>query len=102
LDSEANLTVTRREKLAWLTRPSMRLKTARAARWRDDFNDLYGKTDPQEAKAYLTRWCCGAGRSRLDPIKTFVATVESHWDGIITWQHSPLSNGLLEGTNSLV
>jgi transposase len=28
--------------------------------------------------------------------------VEAHWDGIITWQDSRLSNGLLEGTNSLV
>ena len=33
---------------------------------------------------------------------TVVATVEAHWDGIIAWQQSRLSNGLLEGTNSLV
>ena len=43
-----------------------------------------------------------AKRSRLAPIKEFVATVEAHWDGIIAWQQSRLSNGLLEGTNSLV
>ena len=36
------------------------------------------------------------------PVKEFVATVEAHWDGIIAWQQSRLSNGLLEGTNSLV
>lgn len=42
-----------REKLAWLTRPSMQLKTARvSARWRDDFDELYNKTDPKEAAAY--------------------------------------------------
>ncbi|EQD48563.1 transposase IS204/IS1001/IS1096/IS1165 family protein, partial [mine drainage metagenome] len=52
----------------------------------------------EEAEAYLKRWCYGAKRSRLDPIKEFVATVEAHWDGIIAWQQSRLSNGLLEGT----
>ena len=38
LKNEENLTVHQREQLVWLTRPSMNLKTARAARWRDDFN----------------------------------------------------------------
>ena len=102
LKNEANLTVKQRDKLTWLTRPSMQLKTARAARWRDDFNEFYNKSDPEEAEAYLKRWCYGAKRSRLDPIKAFVATVEAHWDGIIAWQQSRLTNGLLEATNSLV
>jgi transposase len=102
LKNEANLTAKQREKLAWLTRPSMQLKTARAACWRDDFNEFYDKTTPGEAEAYLRRWCYGAKRSRLEPIKSFVATVEAHWDGIIAWQTHRLSNGLLEGTNSLV
>jgi transposase len=102
LKNESNLTVKQRETLAWLTRPSMQLKTARAARWRDDFNDFYNKTSSEEAETYLRRWCYGAKRSRLEPIKEFVATVEAHWDGIIAWQQSRLSNGLLEGTNSLV
>jgi transposase len=102
LKNETNLTAKQREKLAWLTRPSMQLKTARAARWRDDFNEFYNKASTEEAEDYLRRWCYGAKRSRLDPIKAFVATVEEHWDGILAWQKHRLSNGLLEGTNSLV
>ena len=102
LKNEENLTARQREQLVWLTRPSMQLKTARAARWRDDFNGFYDHSDPEEAEAYLKRWCYGAKRSRLEPMKAFVATVEAHWDGIIAWQHSRRSNGLLEGTNSLV
>lgn len=102
LKNETNLTAKQRETLAWLTRPSMRLATTRAARWRDDFNEFYNKTSAEEAEAYLTRWCYGAKRSRLEPIKEFVRTVEAHWEGIIAWQQSRLSNGLLEGTNSLV
>ena len=102
LKNEANLTVKQREKLAWLTRPSMQLKTTRAARWRDDFNEFYNKESIEEAEAYLRRWCYGAKRSRLEPIKEFVATVEAHFDGILAWHQSQISNGLLEGTNSLV
>jgi len=33
-----DLSAKQAERLTWLTRPSMRLKTTRAARWRDDFN----------------------------------------------------------------
>ncbi len=102
LKNETNLTTKQRATLTWLTWPSMQLKTARAARWRDDFNGFYEKETAEEAETYLRRWCYGAKRSRLEPIKGFVKTVQAHWDGIIAWQQSRLSNGLLEGTNSLV
>ena len=102
LKNESNLTAKKREQLTWLTRPSMRLATARAARWRDDFNGFYDKSTPEEAEAHPTSWCYGAKRSRLEPIKAFVKTVEAHWEAIIAWQTNRLSNGLLEGTNSLV
>jgi transposase len=57
---------------------------------------------PAAAEAYLVRWCYGAKRSRLEPIKKFVATVEKHWDGILAWATHRITNGLLEGTNSLI
>lgn len=96
-----NLTAKQKQTLAWLTRPSMRLATARAHRWREDFQDFYAKTG-SEAEDYLRSWCYGAKRSRLEPVKQFVRLVEEHWDGIIAWHHSRISNGLLEGTNSLI
>ena len=101
LKNRANLTVKQRETLTWLTRPSMRLATARAHRWREDFQAFYDH-NPADAQTYLRRWCYGAKRSRLQPIKDFVSLVESHWHGIIAWHRSRLSNGLLEATNSLI
>jgi transposase len=82
-------------------RPSAKLSTARALRWREDFQAFYDQ-HPSYAPEYLRRWCYGARRSRLQPIKDFVTLVEKHWDGIIAWHASRLSNGLLEGINSLV
>lgn len=101
LKRPANLTARQAETLAWLTRPSSRLATARAYRWRMDFDAFYDQP-PGLAEAYLTRWCRGAIRSRLEPIKAFVRMVRAHWDGILRWHQTRASNGILEGTNSLV
>src|SRR5262245_44455057 len=70
-------------------------------RWREDFQGFYDQP-ADYAEEYLRRWCYGAKRSRLQPIKDFVTTVENHWDGIIAWHTSRLSNGLLDAINSLV
>jgi transposase len=101
LHNQSSLSAKQREQLAWLTRPSMRLATTRALRWREDFQDFYTK-DADNAEDYLRAWCYGAKRSRLTPIKDFVKMVESHWDGIVSWHRSFISNGLLEATNSLI
>jgi transposase len=101
LKNHANLTVKQQGELHQLMRPSAQLATARALRWREDFQAFYDQ-DPSYAPTYLRRWCYGAKRSRLQPIKDFVTLVENHWDGIIAWHTNHLSNGLLEGINSLI
>ena len=101
LKNHRNLSAKQQAELFALTRPSNNLATARALRWREDFQAFYDQP-ADYAEEYLRRWCYGAKRSRLQPIKDFVATVENHWDGIIAWHKSRLSNGLLEGINSLV
>jgi transposase len=82
LKNHSNLTGTQQAELYRLTRPSARLATARALRWREDFQAFYDQPDDY-AEEYLRRWCYGAKRSRLQPIKDFVAIVERHWDGIV-------------------
>jgi transposase len=101
LKNHATLTVKQQGELHQLMRPSAQLATARARRWREDFQAFYDQ-DPSYAPEYLRSWCYGAKRSRLQPIKEFVALVEKHWDGILAWHTNHLSNGLLEGINSLV
>jgi transposase len=65
----------------WLSRPSAQLATARAWRWKEDFNGFY-QQPTEQAERYLERWCYGAQRSRLEPIKDFVRMVQAHWEGI--------------------
>jgi transposase len=101
LKNHANLSVKQQGELHHLMRPSAQLATARARRWRQDFQAFYDQ-DPSYAPEYLRRWCYGAKRSRLQPIKEFVTLVEKHWEGILAWHKNHLNNGLLEGINSLL
>jgi transposase len=97
----STLSTRQRRELQRLLRPSAQLATARALRWREDFQAFYDQ-HPSYAAEYLRSWCIGAKHSRLQPIKDFVDLVRRHWDGIIAWHESHVSNGLLEGMNSLV
>ena len=101
LKNWASLSAKQQAQLHRLIRPSAQLATARALRWREDFQAFYDQ-DPSYGPEYLRRWCYGAKRSRLQPIKDVVTLVEKHWEGIIAWHKNHLSNGLLEGINSLV
>jgi transposase len=101
LKNWSNLSTGQRRELSRLLRPSAQLATGRALRWREDFQAFYDQ-HPSHAPEYLRSWCSGAKRSRLQPIKDFVTLVERHWDGVIAWHATRVSNGLLEGTNSLI
>jgi transposase len=96
-----NLSQRQKQTLGWLSRPSARLATVRAYRWRWDFDGFYNQP-PELGEAYLERWCRGAIRSRLAPVKKFVGMIRSHWEGILSWHRTWVSNGILEGTNSLI
>ncbi|MGH8573152.1 MAG: ISL3 family transposase, partial [Gammaproteobacteria bacterium] len=99
--NHANLSTTQQAELHRPMRPSAQLATARALRWRQDFPAFYDQ-DPSYPPEYLRRWCYRAKRSRLQPVTDFVTLVENHVDGILAWHTNHLSNGLLEGINSLV
>ena len=101
LKNWSNLSIRQRRELQLLLRPSAQLATARALCWREDFQAFYDQ-HPSYAAEYLRSWCAGAKRSRLQPIKDFVDLVRRHWDGILAWHHTHVSNGLLEGMNSLI
>ncbi len=106
----------KRSRYLWLKRPGnlsekqrgrlddllkLPLKTARAYNWALRFELVY-ELDSEDAGPYLRRWIAGAVRSRLQPLIDFAHMVEDHWPGVLRWFESRISNGLLEGLNSLV
>jgi len=95
-----NLTEKQEERLrVALSKPW--LATARAYLWKEKFQLFWGYKSPYWARRYLRRWCKGAMRSRLKPIKKFVGTVRRHEDLMMNWFEAKkvYSSGAVEGMN---
>ncbi len=81
--------------LAFLTARHRGLRTARAYGWRLTFDAFFDQ--PRErAEPYLERWYQGAVRSRLAPLQNFAYLIDEHWQGVLRWHQTRISNGLLE------
>jgi transposase len=78
------------------------LQTVRAYTLAQQFDSFYELDDPDTAEEYLRRWIAEARDSSLEPLAKFCDMLEDHWLGVIRWHHSRVSNGLLEGLNSLI
>lgn len=77
------------------------LATVRAWLWKEKFQLFWEYSSPYWARWYLHRWCKGAMRSRLEPIKKFVKTMRAHEDLILNWFRAKkaFSSGAVEGMN---
>jgi len=79
----------------------LNLKTARAYHMRLAFQELY-TMERDRAAALLSRWYFWATHSRLEPMVDVARTIRRHWQGVLAWFDSQISNGILEGINSLL
>jgi transposase len=100
LKRPANLTEKQRDLLDELL--AQPLDTVRAYTLAQQSGSFYELTDPDTAEEYLRRWITEVHASGLEPLIAFTRTLEDHWLGVIRWHHSRISNGLLEGLNSLI
>jgi transposase len=77
------------------------LRTVRAYLWKEKFQVFWEYDSPYWAQRYLRRWCKGAMRSRLPPVKKFVKTIRRHEDLIMNWFKAKklYSSGAVEGMN---
>jgi len=101
LKNPENLTDRQKERLDQLNLPETNLKTGRAYRIKLAFQEIYNHPKGA-AEKLLEDWYSWAIRSQIYQIKEFAKTVKNHWDGILRWFTTKISNGILEGINSLV
>ena len=66
------------------------------------FNDVWAMTDKEEATQFLTQWCGEVEAAKIPAFMKFAKTVKSHWQGILHFVETRISNGILEGINSKV
>lgn len=99
LKNPQNLTVKQSHQLEQLSQRN--LKTARAYQIRLNLRDFWDQPLSQ-AEDYLKRWYFWATHSRLEPIKEVACTIKLHWNGVVNFAKSKITNAVLEGINSLV
>ena len=100
LKNQSNLTVKQSAKFESLS--GMNLKTARAYQLKISFQEFYQQADREAGEAFLNKWYYWATHSQLKPMIKVAKTIKRHWDGILNWFDSKLTNALLEGMNSLI
>jgi transposase len=89
---------TDRERLAKIAQQNKKLY--RAYQLKVDFLFAFSYSQPKRAENALRSWLAWASRSRLPPFVRVARTVREHFDGILAYFHSRLTNGLSEGINN--
>ena len=103
LRNRISLTAKQRQRLEAIeSMPELNLKTVRALHIRENFQEIYAERNKDGFIERLTQWHFWATHSRIRPMAEAARTIKKHWDGVVGWFDSRVSNGLLEGLNSLI
>ena len=102
LKNESNLSISQDDQLKHIKLSGLKLKSLRALQIRESFQDIYNAPTEELFLLLLKKWYYWATHSRLEPIIKAAKTIKSHWDGVVAWKKSQITNGILEGLNSIV
>jgi transposase len=86
--------------LAMISKSNRRIH--RASVLKDEFDQFWNYKADWAARRFLKAWCTTALKSRLQPIRNFVATLRKHVENIITFIPSRLTNATAEGLNRII
>lgn len=100
LKNEANLTTKQRAKLESLK--DLDLKTVRAYHLKVALQRLWTYKRRDFAEAYLKRWFWWATHSRIPQMRAVAHTIKRHWEGILRFVRSRITNGITEGLNGKI
>jgi len=100
LKNEENLSEKQLEK--FLTLKNLNLRTVRAYNIKLNLQRFWDSQNRNEATKSLKKWYFWATHSRLTPITEAAKTVKKYWDGVLNYFDSRITNGILEGINSIV
>ena len=73
-------------------------KLGRALSLRDSLQDVLSTDEPDSLKW----WCGWAARSRLLPFQKLAKTIKSHWNGILAFMETRLTNAAMEAVNGIL
>ena len=100
LKSPWNLTRKEEEKLAHIQKNNASLY--RAYLLKETLAKALDYKQPARGVKALKEWLAWASRSRLKPFVKVARTIRQHFDGIVEYLRTRLSNGFTEGTNNVI
>jgi transposase len=80
----------------------LNLDTATAYQMKLTLQDFYEQPNPRAAATFLEDWCELAHQTGLKPVIKVAQTLAGHAEGVLRWFTSRVTNGLLEGINSII
>ncbi|MCQ2071441.1 MAG: ISL3 family transposase [archaeon] len=98
--NESNMDAEQKDLLSQVRELSKRMSAAFDLK--EDLAQVYRMGGRGNAKRHLEQWIAKARSSDLRPFKTLADTVEGNMYRILNWFDSGLTNGVLEGMNSLM
>jgi transposase len=105
LKREENLTEKEKAKLERIPLSKKRLQTGKAYRLKlllQELLDRGSTLTPSDARGQLKGWCRWALTCRIPEMREVAKMIKRHLDGILRWFQSRMTNGLLEGYNSVL
>ena len=81
---------------------SGKLQTGKAFNQLDALRDIMKEPDPAVAERDLKWWCGWVGRSRIPEMKKAAKTIRNHWDGVVAYLRTRVTNGAAEALNGII
>lgn len=78
------------------------LQTGKAYNHLDALRTLMRQSDPAEAEFALKWWCGWVARSRIPEMKKVARTIRDHWDGVVAYLKTRVTNGAAEALNGII
>jgi transposase len=75
---------------------------AEAYRLKETFRDLYAQPSWEAGRGFLKAWLTMALGSGIKPMVKVAKTIRAYWSGILHWFVTRMTNGIMEGLNSLI
>lgn len=77
-------------------------KMVKAYHLKETFQEIYQERTLKSFAFQLKRWYFWATHSKIPQMVKAAKTIKAHWEGVMQWFKSRLTNAILEGFNSLI
>ena len=69
---------------------------------KDEFEQFWQYVYPQAAETFLKGWMTASLRSRQQPLREFVKTLKKHWEHVLAFISTPITNAVGKEINRMI